>query len=287
MQSRGRGPTPRTVVAKTVRTKNKRPRSRVRVEELVNPYANRTNFRPNLQPFVETKRDQSGVSDGALQTVNAFTVLQCPSLLYRAQGIGDRQMIGSSCYGRYLGYKLRLMFPRHDDAIDIPTSLHVYFCTVEAPFARTANTTPTVGAVTKLQLEEHIADQLQQFFDKKNERMEFMPRLQGFRVDKHVEVKPDRDSQIGRPQSNIGGGAAVGSGGPPDVFVNHSWAIKQKLHYQLADTQLGADTHYLNRPDACGYKCVVIYNPDFAGQDGTTDTKISFQANDQMWFGDQ
>ena len=116
--------------------------------------------------------------------------------------------------------------------------------------------------------------------------MEFRPKLQGFKVDKYVEVKPNRNTQIGRPQSMVGGGAATGAGAPPDVFINHSWDLKQKMHYQPF-TAGGSDSHYLNRPDAMGYKCVVIFNPDFAGQDGAGARKISFQSNDQIWFGDQ
>ena len=194
-------------------------------------------------------------------------------------------MVGSSVYGRYLGFKLRLMFPAHDDAIDYPTQLHVYFITVEAHIALTSTTVPTRTAVTKTQLELHICDQLQEFYNSKDDRMEFQPKLQGFKVDKFHNVLLDRNAQIGRPQSMVGGGAATGAGAPPDAFVNHSWDLKQKMHYQPF-TAGGSDSHYLNRPDEAGYKVCVVYNPDFAGQDGLTARKISYERNDQVWFGD-
>ncbi len=266
--------------------KSRKPTKKV-MKGKINPYKNRRNFRPNIQPFTETKKMADGIQSNVLSTTNAFNCIQMVTYLYRKQGVGEEEMVGDSVYGRYLGVKMRFQFPRHDDAIDIPTTLHCYFITVYPGSNWTKYTTPTAGGATKANLEAHIENQLKEFYDTKQNRLEFNERLEGFRIDKHVQVKPDRNTQIGRPQSMVGGGAATGAGAPPDVFVSHSWDIKQKLHYEEATgTQLGSDTHYLNRPGRVGYKCCVVYNPDFAGQDALGERKITLDHNHQFWYGD-
>lgn len=250
-------------------------------------YRNRRKNRAIVQPFTETKKMIDGVQSNVLSSSTAFNCIQMVTYLYRKQGMAEGEMVGDSVYGRYLGVKMRFQFPPHDNAIDIPTTLHCYFITVFPGANWTKYTNPTQGAATKTQLEEHIENQLKEFYDTKQNRLQFNDRLSGFRIDKHVQVKPDRNTQIGRPQSSLGGGATTGSGAPPDVFINYSWDIKQKLHYEEATgTQLGSDTHYLNRPGQAGYKCCVVYNPDFAGQDATAERKITLDHNHAFWFGD-
>lgn len=251
-------------------------------------YRNRRQFRRNLQPFTETKKQQgAGSISGNLQTTSAFTCVLPEKYYFQTQGTGSDQMIGDSVYGRYCGLKLRLGFPQGDDSINIATRLHVYFCTVYSPLAATEFTSPAADAITKLNLRDHVGNQLKQFYNQKLDRMTFNDRLQGFRIDKSVLVKPDRNHQIGRLQTPFMAGTAASAGGPPDVFIEHTWDIKQKLHYEpVLASSLGTETHYLNRPGKAGYKCMVIFNPDFAGQDSATDTRIQYETNDCFWMGD-
>jgi len=227
------------------------------------------------------------VISGALVTNSAFTCSLPEKYYFQKQGTGSAEMIGDSCYGRYLGMKLRLRFPQGDDAIAIPTVLHVYFITVYSPMAATEFTTPKANDVTKQNIRDHVCNQLQQFYNVKLDQMQFNDKLQGFRIDRHIKVRPDRNAQIGRPQTTFMTGTLHNGGGPPDVFINHSWNIKQKIHYQgVTGTQLGSETHYLNRPGKAGYKCMVIFNPNFNGQDALTETKIRYEYNDCYWMGD-
>ena len=73
-------------------------------------YRNRRNFRPNLQPFVETKAFQSGnvgvvnyLSNTATAPgTGAFNIITPNAFYEKEQGVADHQMVGDSCYSRYL-----------------------------------------------------------------------------------------------------------------------------------------------------------------------------------------
>jgi hypothetical protein len=184
----------------------------------------------------------------------------------------------------------------------------VYFITVFQQLNLTPFTSPTRSgtggdAVTKTQIETHISNQLKEFYNSKSDQMQFHDKVQGIRIDKHVLVKPRRNTQINQPttgQFQIGTApdAANLVGGPPDAFLSHTWNIKQKLHYQEFDNNNGGnDTHYLNKPGRTGYKCCVIFNPDYRFQQpaaipGTSDPvvnsdpRIEYQHNSCFWYGD-
>ena len=206
--------------------------------------------------------------------------------LFRKQGTAEGEMIGDSMYGRYLGLKLRLEFPTAPNEIDLPTSLQVYFITVFPEMALTDYTTPTAVGVTKNQVKLHVENQLKQWYNSIESRMDFPDKMAGFRVDKRVDVLPDRNTQIGRPQSMVGGGVTTAVGTVPDFFCQHSWDIKQKMHYEKFDAG-GADTHYLNRPGPVGYKCMVVFNPDWQHMAGQTNpATIEYDWNACFWAGD-
>lgn len=258
-----------------------------------NAYANRKNFRPNIQPFTETKKITEGNQAAdvvQLPTTSAFTMIAPHSYLFRKQGTAEGEMVGDNIYGRYLGTKLRFVFPSGSDSLFESTKLHIYYITVHQDFALTKYTSPTMdGAAgpSKTQVENHIANQLKEFYDTKNDRMQFHDRLSGFTINKHHQIKANRNAQISMPQN--ASSATTGWGTVGDQFHNYSWTIKQKLHYQPWNTtEGGTDTHYLNRPGRAGYKAIVIYNPDFEHQ-GTTarpDSVIKYDWNDCLWYGD-
>ena len=87
-------------------------------------YRNRRQFRKNLQPFTETKKQQGACSiSGNLQTTSAFTCVLPEKYYFQTQGTGSDQMIGDSVYGRYCGLKLRLGFPQGHNSINISTRI--------------------------------------------------------------------------------------------------------------------------------------------------------------------
>lgn len=292
-------------------------------------YRNRRQFRKNLQPFVETKSLETGadhtIGVGDNAPTDAFTIYTPDCFLYKTQGVADDEMVGDSCYSRYLTTKLLLKFPQGTNQIITPTQLWVYQIWVTAglkatPYTGTGSADFKRDTVTKTVLENWITSQCQEFFATKNDRMDFNERLHGIKIIKKFKVRPQRQTSIGLPSANgsayanvtragytqafdssssaahpVPAISTVGNitemvGGPPDVFKTFNWPVKVKEHYQESSELTDGHTHYLNNP-ARGYPALIIFNPDFAGQAVSTspafDRRIQFSVNSKHWYGDQ
>lgn len=281
-------------------------------------YRNRKQFRRNIQPFVETKAFQSGnvgvvnyLSNTATAPgTGAFNII-VPNCFYeKEQGVADHQMVGDSCYSRYLTTKMRLMFPQGNNVLVQPCSITVYQVWVKAPLAATPYTTPGVNNVTQADIELHVKQQCQEFFSTLDDKLEFREKLRGVKVIGRRKVRLSRDTSIVNPPfnslaNNTGSGAPnVIIGGTQDWYGTFKWPCKQKLWYEESQSLVGAGiTHYLNRPPKnLGYPALIIYNPNFAEQQvlsasndppnadpllGDIDRRIRIQYRSKHWFGDQ
>jgi len=275
-------------------------------------YRNRRTFRKNLQPFVETKAFQSGnvgitnylssttASDTPAGT-GAFNII-VPNCFYeKEQGVADHQMVGDSCYSRYLTTKMRLMFPQGNNVLVYPTSITVYQVWVKAPLAATPYTSPGINNVSQADIELHVKQQCQEFYSTLDDKLEFREKLRGVKVISRRKVFLKRDKSIVQPPFGIishesPGWSHVVAGGTADWYGTFKWPCKSKLHYEESSSLVGAGiTHYLNRPpSSLGYPALIIYNPNFAdqattdgGEFGTVDRRIKIQYRSKHWFGDQ
>ncbi len=259
-------------------------------------YRNRRQFRKNLQPYVETKAVETsrrGANEDFLSRTSAFNIFTPDCFLYKKQGISDQEMLGDSIYSRYLNTKILMKFPQDENQILTPTQIWIYQVWITQPYGLTPFTSPARTAATNGQLEAFISAQAKEFYDTKEDRLDFAERLRGIKVLRKFKVKPSRQTSIGLPsQSNMynntgrpaythlsGTNTAVPAittgqelemiGGPPDYFKTMSWPCKVKLHYQVSgnlDTLGGEATHYLNiPPKSIGYPAWIVYNPDFLG----------------------
>ena len=272
-------------------------------------YRNRRQNRKILQPFVETKAFQSGnvgVTNYLSSTADspgtgAFNII-APNCFYeKEQGVADHQMVGDSCYSRFLTTKVRLMFPQGNNVLIYPTSITVFQVWVKAPLGATPYTSPGRANISQADIELHIKQQCQEFFSTLDDKLEFRERLQGVKVVRRQKVFLKRDQSIVAPPFGImteqtPGETHVVAGGTQDWYGTFRWSCKQKLHYEESDSLVGAGiTHYLNRPPKnLGYPALIIFNPNFAdqattvgGQLGTVDRRIKVQYRSKHWFGDQ
>lgn len=269
------------------------------------PYAprNRLPMRRQLQPFVETKSLVATATDQFLNDSDAFTIITPNCYLYKKAGDADGQMVGQSCYSRFLTTKLRMKFPQAENQIVIPTQIYIYKLWIHAPIAATPYTSPARSTISKAQVEEHIANQCKEFFNAISDRMQFKEKMEGVTVLQKVLVRTKRQSSISLPtvdtttDSSHAGTLTKTLGGPPDFFMSFKWPCKQKLHYEPS-TNLGLVYDlYLNRPPSGGrspgYPAIVIFNPDFAGQNTGTwpggeafDRRIAYEHNSKHWYGD-
>ena len=288
---------------------NVRGRRTAAAKTIQGAYRNRRQFRKNLQPFVETKAFQSGnvgvtnylSTSAEAPGTGAFNII-VPNCFYeKEQGVADHQMVGDSCYSRYLTTKIRLMFPQGNNVLVYPTSITVFQVWVKAPLAATPYTTPGINNVSQADIELHVKQQCQEFFSTLDDKLEFREKLRGVKVLSRKKVFLKRDHSIVQPPFGIithetPGETHVVAGGTDDWYGTFKWPCKQKLHYEESQSLVGAGiTHYLNRPPRnLGYPALIIYNPNFAdqattngGQLGTVDRRIKIQYRSKHWFGDQ
>jgi hypothetical protein len=288
---------------------NVRGRRAAAAKTIQGAYRNRKQFRRNIQPFVETKAFQSGnvgVTNYLSTTATspgtgAFNII-VPNCFYeKEQGVADHQMVGDSCYSRYLTTKIRLMFPQGNNVLIYPTSITVFQVWVKAPLAATPFTSPGINNVTQADIELHVKQQCQEFFSTLDDKLEFREKLRGVEVISRRKVRLSRDTSIVQPPFGVmthgdPGVQHVVAGGTQDWYGTFKWPCKQKLWYEESQSLVGAGiTHYLNRPPKnLGYPALIIYNPNFAeqattdgGQMGTVDRRIAIQYRSKHWFGDQ
>lgn len=293
--------------------KNTRQSRGTQTQSDIGAYRNAPLFRRNLQPFVETKDVETFQVAMPLDNSQAFNIYTPDCFMYKTQGVGEGNMVGDSCYSRYLTTKMLMKFPQGQNQIVTPTQIIIYKVFIKAPIAATDYTNPAISVLSKTDLENHIANQCREFYNAMGDRLEFSERLKGIKIlQKHV-VRPRRESSISIPSTQKtvyvpapGGGQApdVPSqthlnviGGPPDVYMKFSWPVKGKLNYDESANLSSGNTHFLNRPPSkMGYPALIIFNPDFAGQtvvEGQQDAglnhnrTIKYEARSKHWYGDQ
>lgn len=287
--------------------KSKPRKTLTRNRTVVGAYANRVPFRRNLQPFVETKTYSSAnVADGNFLSIldvptgnGAFNIVTPDCFFTKQAGTGEGEMVGDSCYSRYLTTKLRLIFPQGNNVLVEPCSITIFKIWVTAPLAKTKYTTPGINNVAQADIEAHIKQQCQEFFDSLGDKLEFRERLQGVKILEKRKVRLSRDQSIVKAADAIqtmSGSDAHIVGGTQDWYGTFKWDCKRKLHYETSQSLVGAGiTHYMNRPPSgMGYPALVIYNPNFLTQGvtsdpvlGTVDRRIAVQFRSQHWYGDQ
>lgn len=268
-------------------------------------YRNRKNFRKNLQPYVETKSFQSLLDTPvSLSSNDKFTIITPDPYLFQVQGIKDFMMVGDSIYGRYLTTKMEISFPQPPTLRRASQPLWVYQLWITAGMNATAFTTPSRATVTANNLETHIANACKEFFNTKNDILEFHEKMQNVKIILSRKIVPKRNDQIGLTATQQVGGVDSGlitheSGTVEPVYLRFDWHVKTKLHYEESayldrtGPESNAYTHYMNIPPKQGYPVLVIYNP-YAGEPHPNTTgnpgtgyEPLVRHNSKFWYGDQ
>ena len=99
-------------------------------------------------------------ADGDVQTVVNLPVWSINS---QQQGLGENQMIGLNCYGKYLKAKLQFKLPYGVNSITHPADMYLVHGFIKAPFGRTSFTNPTAQATTRDDLQGWIKRHIKDF----------------------------------------------------------------------------------------------------------------------------
>lgn len=287
------------------------------------------------RPFVETKKREhtiiaernksSGAGDAyslqpmdfqAISNTDAYFPIHLNSFLRTSQGLRDEQIVGDTLFSRYLKCKVNIRFPQGKDTMVLPNRLYMVQGWVTAPINANANravyggTGTDVGSVNATDVQLHINQAVEQYFNQPEDKLRFMPKeTTDIKILKKIKLVPKLDEQSAMPPTQVATTSPGGTrttlrmGSIPDIKRSFTWTINRKLHLDqgkaatvspaigdgAADNSVQTDLQNMY-PNNTWLPFLCFYNPDFAnyavGSATLGNNPIQFQYNDCHWYSD-
>lgn len=248
-------------------------------------------------PFVETKsRTHEDLANLGLVTIdptdfnsvpnvdsdgNTQTLVNLPvwSINYAQQGLGEDQMIGLNCYGKFLKAKLQIKLPDGAHAITHQADIYLVHGFVKAPFGRTSFTNPTAQATTPDDVQGWIKRHLKDFFDEREDKLRFIPKQNtNLRILGYRRIKNNRNANLGV------GHYGTAQGTFPMINMNCYWPVKRKMYYSPG-TGAAPGKQFLY-PNTQHLPFMCIYNPTAGEFTAGDDYTVKLAYNDAFWYSD-
>lgn len=271
-------------------------------------------------PFVETKSKTQedlvvqfpGLTDSAVfRTYNSELVALNPETFYMwKQGLNENEVIGNSCYAKYLKMKIGIRFPQpafssgaYTKAIPMtPQNYELIWGWVPNELGFTGQTSPKAPETSINDITAFINQRVKDYLDEQKDKMRFIPKQAStIRIVGRRTIKPDmRHLSTAPPQTvdaTMGDDYAVGT--IPDRYTSISWKMNKKLHLQPTAKLWSTGTY----PNEVHYEGLyagnfgtwlpfaVLVNWDYAnlpgsGGDSTQAYCPAIQFNDAIWYSD-
>lgn len=278
---------------------------------------NKRRMMKKRQPFVETKSKTHedlvvqfpGLSDRSVfRTYNTESVhLNPETFLMWKQGLNENEVIGNSCYAKYLKMKIGIRFPQpaftsgaYQKAIPMtPQNYELIWGWVSSGLEYTGQTTPKAPLATINDINDHINQRVLDFVNEQKDRIRFIPRQAStLRITGRRKIRPDMRFHSTAPpltvDPSVGSDYAVGT--IPDRYTSISWKMNKKLHLQPS-AQLysggspGTEIEGLYPNFGTWLPFCVFVNWDYdnlpgAGGDSTQAYCPSIQTNSCIWYSD-
>lgn len=261
-----------------------------------------------MRPMVETKsRTAEEVAIQAQSTeivdpteygalLNDDAITQIPLIPFNTmkQGLNEDEMIGLSCYARWLKCKLQIKLPEGVNAIQHPADLYIVHGWVKAPVAKTSFTNIKPNQVSPNTVNSHVVQHIKDFLDEREDKLRFVPKQNtNIKILGYKRVKPNRNGALGVPASAFG--TTIVSSGFKTVganpIINHSctWRIMRKIHYTHGAVLSGSGTpaYPTLYPNASWLPFLVLYNPTYEEFSTADAARIQVASNSCFWYSDQ
>lgn len=249
------------------------------------------NFQNRRVPFVETKQQsdilvalKAGILDDttkdtirnptfpftienrdAAANANELTIFPIYAYMNMNKGLEGSDMVGSSIYSRYLKAKVEIELPSGTNPIRHPCDVYLIHGWVTQPLGATLHTTPTIGQMTRANIESHILENLQQYFNQRADKLVPVPKktsnvvFEGYR-----KIKPKLNARLGVQPMALSTGVnntQTYQGAMPIVNMNCSWKTKRKVHYSLGTTSGAVNNLEHNFPNYGWIPFMAVFNP--------------------------
>lgn len=216
---------------------------------------------------------------------DAFTDFPLTSYLSMDQGFLEEQMIGNSCFVKYLKAKFEFNMPQGKDTIDFPAEVYLIHGFVTAPSALTNSTVPQAQTLTRTGWSQLVHKIIIDYFDDDTDKLLFMPKIRtNIKILGKRKLRANRNNQVGE-QPDL----ATDSGSIAPINMTCNWPMMKKIHYEQGQPATnGAGKHdQFMYPNSSWRPFVILYNPDYAkfAAKGAT-CQIQVRRNDATYFTD-
>jgi len=271
---------------------------------------NKKKFQMMRAPFVETKSKTHedlvvqfpGLTDRSnWYTYNTELIHMNPETFTMWQrGMEETQVLGNSCFAKYLKMKIGVRFPQPafstgSDTKQIPMlpqSYELIWGWIPNELAWTGQTTPQAPTATINDIMAFINQRVRDYMDQQKDRLRFIPKAAStIRITGRRKIRPDlRHMSTAPPQTTDATASAdYAVGTIPDYRTSISWKMGKKLHLQpTSKLWAGEPGLYPNFGTWLPFCCIV--NWDYELLPGTTAEKAIYcpavQYNDCIWYSD-
>lgn len=216
-----------------------------------------------------------------------------------SRGMEENQVIGNSCYAKYLKMKIHIRFPQPSQSTSsgdkqipmLPQNYELVWGWIPNELNFTSKTDPKADQCTHTDINEFINHRVVDYFNDQKDKLRFIPkRASTIRITGRRKVRPDlRRMSTAPPQTidaTVGADYAVGT--IPDYFTSISWKMGKKLHLQPSTQLVGSEQGlYPNHGTWLPFCTLVNWEYDALPSGSERKTLCpSVQYNDCIWYSD-
>jgi len=267
------------------------------------------NFQNKRAPFVETKSKTAedlvvqfpGLVDRTeFRTQDTATVHKNPhTFTMWKRGMEENEVIGNSCYAKYLKMKVGIRFPQSAFLLNgqnkqipmTPQNYELIHGWVPNELGYTGQTNPKADEANINDIQAHINQRVVDYFNQQKDKMRFIPKSAStIRITGRRKIRPDMRHLSTAPPQTLSNVIAEDNtiGTIPDQYVSLEWNMGKKLHLQPS-SKLHSGQTGLYPNFGTWLPFAVLVNWDYDNLPVGTTRELycpAVQYNDCIWYSD-
>ncbi len=269
----------------------------------------KSNFQNRRAPFIETKSKTHedlvvqfpGLVDRSEFRTNNFEVVHMnpETFLMWKRGMEENEVIGNSCYAKYLKMKIGVRFPQPAFQVNgqtkqipmTPQNYELIWGWIPNELGYTGQTTPKADEANINDIMAFINQRVTDYVNEQKDRIRFIPKQAStIRITGRRKIRPDMRFQSTAPPQTVSATIAPDNtiGVIPDRYTSISWRMNKKLHLQPSSKLHSGQTGLYPNFGTWLPFCVLV-NWDYENLPvGTTREAYcpAVQYNDGIWYSD-
>lgn len=258
-------------------------------------------------PMVETKKkttEHNTIMFGThprigFEAHNTPHVHMNPDVLhFWQQGLAEQQIIGKSCYVKYLKRKLTVRFPQPNvnNSLGvagvipkIPQNYELVWGFVPTPTNYSNSTTPKDDAATITDINNHINERVKDYFDQRSDRLRFVSKVaSNIRIVGRRKVRPDLRYLSTAPPATMDPSfsSVYATGTIPDYNTSIYWPMMKKIHLEYSDNLHNGVAGLYNNYQWFAFCVLVSHDWNEIPTAERPAQMVSIAYNDCIWFTD-